>query len=85
MGGVNRTGIPLDSTEIGNLGVSSAAPVPTPGVSLLPGVVGPVAALPTVPTVLTPAPTASTSTMAGSACSILTAGSVTSSAAIPGC
>jgi hypothetical protein len=30
-GGVGRTGIPLGSTEIGNLGVSSAAAVPTAG------------------------------------------------------
>jgi hypothetical protein len=30
-GGAARTGIPLGSTEIGNLGVSSAAMVPTPG------------------------------------------------------
>jgi hypothetical protein len=54
-GGAARTGLPLGSTEIGNLGVSSGAVVPTPGVS---PTIGSAAAVPTVPAV-TPPPTAS--------------------------
>jgi hypothetical protein len=50
-GGAARTGIPLGSTEIGSLGVSSAAPVPTMGVSPTVGAIGEV---PTVPTVASP-------------------------------
>ena len=38
-GGAARTGIPLGSTEIGNLGVSSAAAVPTMSVSPTVGIV----------------------------------------------
>lgn len=52
-GGVPRTGIPLGSTEIGNLGVSSAAAVPTPGVTPF---VSQMAAVPRVPAVTLPAP-----------------------------
>jgi hypothetical protein len=63
-GGVARTGIPLDSTEIGNLGVSSAAAVPTPGVSPAVGDLGSNPVLPTIPSVTSP-PTASTATASG--------------------
>src|ERR1700736_1199695 len=50
-GGSARTGIPLGSFEIGNLGVSSAAAVPT--ISVLPTVgIGPL--VPTMPTVTSP-------------------------------
>jgi hypothetical protein len=63
-GGVARTGIPLDSTEIGNLGVSSAAAVPTPGVSIFTGNLGSNPVLPTIPSVTSP-PTASTTTASG--------------------
>jgi hypothetical protein len=52
-GGLPRTGIPLGSTEISNLGVSSAAAVPTIGVAPS---VGGVATLPSVPTVTIPFP-----------------------------
>jgi hypothetical protein len=47
-GGVARTGIPLGSTEIGNLGVSSAAAVPM--VSIAPSI-GMAGTAPTLPTV----------------------------------
>jgi hypothetical protein len=50
-----RAGIPLDSTEIGNLGVSAYAAIPTASVSPIVGSVGPTAAVPTVPTVSSPA------------------------------
>jgi len=49
-GGFARTGIPLGSTEIANLGVSSAPVVPTVGVLPIVGTVGPSAVLPTTPT-----------------------------------
>jgi hypothetical protein len=49
-----RAGIPLDSTEIGNLGVSSAAAVPMPNLSATIGTVGPSVSVPTVPTVSSP-------------------------------
>src|SRR6266849_5934299 len=61
-GGGARTGIPLGSTEIGNLGVSSAAAVPT--ISVLPtvGTVGSSTPLmPTMPIVTSP-PIASSTT-----------------------
>jgi hypothetical protein len=44
-----RAGIQLDSTEIGNLGVSSATAVPMTSVSPITGTVGPRAAAPTMP------------------------------------
>src|SRR5713226_1139225 len=60
-GGGARTGIPLGSFEIGNLGVSSAAAVPT--ISVLP-TVGIAPLVPTMPTVASPltvsSPTTST-------------------------
>jgi hypothetical protein len=52
-GGVARTGIPLGSTEIGNLGVSSAAAVPTVGVAPSIGMAGTAPTLPTVSTATT--------------------------------
>jgi hypothetical protein len=52
-GGVSRPGIPLGSTEIGNLGVSSAAAVPTMGVLPLAGMAA-AAAVPAIPTVSSP-------------------------------
>lgn len=45
-----RTGVPLGSYEIGNLGVSSAAAVPTTGLSPLMGSVASAPAAPTMPT-----------------------------------
>jgi hypothetical protein len=57
-GGAARTGIPLGSTEISNLGVSSAATVPTLGVSPY---VGAAPSVPTIPTVTSP-PTDSSTT-----------------------
>ena len=53
-GGVTRTGIPMGSTEIGNLGVSSAAMVPSIGVA--PTVSTITSTVPTVPAVTLPAP-----------------------------
>ena len=50
-GGVPRTGIPMGSTEIGNLGVSSAAAVPT--ITVTPTIAS---TFPTVPAVTLPAP-----------------------------
>jgi hypothetical protein len=55
-GGVAQTGIPLGSTEIGNLGVSSAAAVPM--VSVAP-TVGTLGSVPTMPTASTSTATAS--------------------------
>jgi hypothetical protein len=49
-----RAGIPLDSTEIGNLGVSSYTTVPMPSVSPMTGTVGPSATVPTIPAVSSP-------------------------------
>src|SRR6201997_4003367 len=46
-----RAGIPLDSTEIGNLGVSSAAAIPTANALPITGSVGSTAMAPTIPTV----------------------------------
>src|ERR1700687_482367 len=59
-GGGARTGIPLGSMEISNLGVSSAPAVPTTGVLPIVGTLGPRSWAPTMPTLL-PA-TASTAT-----------------------
>src|SRR6202022_2546408 len=59
-GGGARTGIPLGSMEISNLGVSSAPAVPTTGVLPISGTVGPSSLAPTMPTVLPT--TASTAT-----------------------
>lgn len=53
-GGVMRTGIPMGSTEIGNLGISSAAAVPT--IAVAPTVSSIAPAIPTVPAVTLPAP-----------------------------
>jgi hypothetical protein len=64
-GGGARTGIPMGSTEIGNLGVSSAPAVPTIGVSPTVGTVGTV---PTIPTVISPS-TASSATTSSGGCS----------------
>src|SRR5260370_19822778 len=50
-GGAARTGIPLGSMEISNLGVSSAPAVPTTGVLPIVGTVGPSSLLPTMPTI----------------------------------
>jgi hypothetical protein len=61
-GGAARTGIPLGSTEIGNLGVSSAAAVPTLSVSPSVGFVGPTAVIPTIPTVTSPLTVSSATT-----------------------
>jgi hypothetical protein len=58
-GGYARTGVPLGSTEIGNLGVSSAALLPTPAVPLVTGSVA--LTIPTAPAVTVPS-TAPTST-----------------------
>ncbi len=57
-GGVARTGIPLGSMEISNLGVSSAPAVPTTGVLPIVGTVGPSALAPTTPAVSPPTTTA---------------------------
>src|SRR5712672_740338 len=66
-GGGARTGIPMGSTEIGNLGVSSAAAVPTLSVSPSVGLVGPIAVVPTMPTITSPA-AASSATTSTSVC-----------------
>ena len=55
-GGAPRTGVPLGSVEIGNLGVSSGAPVPTMPVTV-PGVVA--MPPPTMPVVTSPIPASS--------------------------
>jgi hypothetical protein len=54
-GGVPRTGIPMGSTEIGNLGVSSAAAVPI--ITVTPTIAS---TIPTVPAVTLPAPNTTT-------------------------
>jgi len=54
-GGVPRTGIPMGSTEIGNLGVSSAAMVPI--ITVTPTIAPTIA---TVPAVTLPAPNTTT-------------------------
>jgi hypothetical protein len=59
-GGGARTGIPLGSIEIGNLGVSTAAPVPM--VSGSPMVVAPSPVVPVMPTVTSPSTVLSTTT-----------------------
>jgi hypothetical protein len=46
-----RSGIPLGSYQIGNLGVSPAQGVPTPSVSPIAGTVGPSSSAPATPTV----------------------------------
>jgi hypothetical protein len=61
-GGVARTGIPLGSTEIGSLGVSSAAAVPTMTVSPTVGAVGLTPLLPTMPVVGSPSAVSSPAT-----------------------
>jgi hypothetical protein len=58
-GGAARTGIPLGSIEIGNLGVSSAAAVPMMSVSPTVVTVGPV---PMMPTITSPPTVSSTMT-----------------------
>ena len=60
-GGVARTGIPLGSTEIGNLGVSSAAAVPTINVLPTPNSLA-ISVAPTMPAVASPPATSSTTT-----------------------
>lgn len=47
----SRTGVPFDSIEIGNVGVSATPAVPTPTVSPVVGTVGPGTVLPTIPTI----------------------------------
>src|SRR5216683_4114821 len=65
-GGAARTGIPLGSMEISNLGVSSAPAVPTTGVLPIVGAVGP---SPLAPTMTTVSPTTSpTTTSSNPAC-----------------
>ncbi|MET4482001.1 hypothetical protein ABIB66_006563 [Bradyrhizobium sp. F1.13.3] len=59
-GGSPKTGLPFGSTEIGNLGVSSATLLPTPAVPLVTGSVTPI--LPPMPIVTPPAASASTFT-----------------------
>jgi hypothetical protein len=59
-GGAARTGIPLGSIEIGNLGVSAAPAIPTMGVSPIMGAVAPSPVAPTVPTVTSPPTVSST-------------------------
>ncbi len=78
-GGAARAGIPLGSTEIGNLGVSSAAAVPT--ISASPPVFtgGPV---PTIPSVASP-PTVSSATTSTIPCP--TTGLTGTSSATGGC
>jgi hypothetical protein len=61
-GGAPRTGIPLGSTEIGNLGVSSAAAVPTMTVSPTAGTVGLTPLVPTMPMVASPSAVSSPTT-----------------------
>src|SRR5258708_1157815 len=61
-GGGARTGSPMGSTEIGNIGVSSAAAVPTLSVTPSVGLVGPIAVAPTMPTVTPPAAASSATT-----------------------
>ncbi len=51
-GGSPKTGVPFDSTEIGNLGVSSATLLPTPAVPLVTGSFA--LTIPTMPTVTAP-------------------------------
>ncbi len=64
-GGGARTGIPLGSMEIGNLGVSSAPAVPTTGVLPIVGTVGPSSLPPTMPTVSPATTSTSTCTATG--------------------
>jgi hypothetical protein len=64
LGGSPRSGIPFDSTEIGNLGISSATLIPTPTVPL---VAGSVLTVPTMPTVT--AQTAASGSIATPGCS----------------
>lgn len=54
-GGVPRTGIPIGSTEIGNLGISSAAAVPI--ITVTPTIAS---TIPTVPALTLPAPNTTT-------------------------
>jgi hypothetical protein len=58
-----RAGIPLDSTEIGNLGVSSAAAIPTANAVPITGSVGSTAMAPTIPTVSSSTASPMTATM----------------------
>src|SRR5882762_8774389 len=80
LGGAARTGIPLGSTEIGNLGISSAAAIPTIGVQPTTSSLG-ISAAPTMPVVA--APLAPSSTTTGSTVPGLTS-TTTSPAIIPG-
>jgi hypothetical protein len=57
-----RAGIPLDSTEIGNLGVSSYTTVPMPSVAPITATVAPNATAPTIPTVSSPSTASSATT-----------------------
>lgn len=63
-GGAARVGVPLGSVEIGNLGVSSAATVPTPFVTTMNAAVPTIPATPVV-TSPPPVPTGSTTTTSG--------------------
>ena len=65
-GGAARTGIPLGSFEIGNLGVSATPAVPTTTVSPIVGFVGPTPLAPTVPTIAPPPVATSTAPTAPS-------------------
>ncbi|SIO17513.1 hypothetical protein SAMN05443247_02556 [Bradyrhizobium erythrophlei] len=86
-GGGARTGIPLGSFEIGNLGVSSTPPVPVPSVLPTVGIMGPSSVAPTMPTV---SPTTSPATTASNpACAMTGASGIGSfagagNAGIPG-
>lgn len=73
-GGGARTGIPLGSFEIGNLGVSSTPAVPVPGVLPIVGTVGPSSMVPAMPAV---SPTTSPATTSSNpACATPGAGGI---------
>jgi hypothetical protein len=73
-GGAARTGIPLGSFEIGNLGVGSTPAVPLPSVLPLASTMAPVSPAPTLPT-LAPA-TSSTTASSNPACASPGSGAV---------
>jgi len=65
-GGNPRTGVPLGSSEIANLGVGSWATIPTPGLSPFVSTVGPGVAppaIPATPVATAPTPTTTTNTV----------------------
>ncbi len=78
MGGVPRTGISLDSSEISNAGVSSAAPIPTPGVAPFASPIESAVVVPTMPSLPASNQSIPAPPTLANGCPLISTGSITS-------